>query len=245
MFEKMQYKRVYEEIIDIIISRICAGDLKVGQKLPPERVLAEDLGVSRTSLRYALRALESMGYIRSASGSGHYINRIMLENIFPPFSAMVAQDRQLIADIIEVRECLEVRMAALAAKHAGEEQISRIHGAILDMQAEIEQGGNGLAGDNSFHLEIARASGNSGFALIAELCFELLTRSRRATLDIPGQPARAVDDHMAIFEAIRDGDQERASREMASHLDKAQFNIKEYDTKTDGGAAFEKLSRAI
>ena len=245
MFEKIKYKRVYEEVVDLIVSRICSGDLKVGQKLPPERVLADDLGVSRTSLRDALRALESMGYIRSASGSGHYINKIMLENIFPPFSAMAAQDKQLVADIIEVRECLEVRMAAMAAKHASKEQLDRIYGAILDMQAEIEQGGNGLAGDNSFHLEIAKASNNCGFALIAELCFELLTQSRQATLNIPGQPAKTVSDHMAIFEAIRDGDEKRASQEMASHLDKAQFNIKKYDANESDGTTFPKLYRAI
>ncbi len=94
------------------------------------------------------------------------------------------------------------------------------------MHAEIERGGNGIEGDNAFHLEIARASKNQGFTIIVELCFEVLAESRRATLDIPGQPAKTLDDHLAIFKAIRDGREEEAVRAMQEHLDKAYHNLK-------------------
>jgi GntR family transcriptional repressor for pyruvate dehydrogenase complex len=225
MFEQLQHKRIYEEVVEMIVQRIRAGTLKVGQKLPPERVLAEEMGVSRTSLREALRSLESMGYIYSVTGGGNYVNSVSIENVLSPLSAMVAQDHKLAADIIDVRLHLEVHMAGLAAKNASKQQIAQMYSAILDMQSEIEQGGNGIRGDNQFHLEIARASQNRAFAIITELVGELMAESRKATLDMPGQPAKSIEDHMVIFEAIRDGDGERAAVAMESHLKKAWRNL--------------------
>jgi GntR family transcriptional repressor for pyruvate dehydrogenase complex len=225
MFEQLQHKRIYEEVVDMIVQRIRMGMLEVGQRLPPERILAEEMGVSRTSLREALRALESMGYIYSVPGGGNYVNSVSLEHVLPPFSAMVAQDKKLAADIIDVRLHLEVHMASLAAKNATKQQLSQIYSTILNMQSELEDGGNGIKGDNQFHLEIARASQNKAFAIITELVGELMAESRKATLDIPGQPAKSIEDHLTIFEAIRDGDADKAATAMEAHLTKAQKNL--------------------
>jgi GntR family transcriptional repressor for pyruvate dehydrogenase complex len=225
MFSYLQHKRIHEEVVDVIIQRIRSGALTVGEKLPPERVLADEMGVSRTSLREALQVLESMGYIYSVTGGGNYVNSVSLEHVLSPLSAMAAQDKDFARDIIEVRQHLEVYMAALAAKNATKQQISQIYSAILTMQAEIENGENGINGDNQFHLEIARASGNKAFAIIVELVAELLAESRKATLAIPGQPSKSIDDHLAIFEAIQAGDDELAAAEMSKHLIKARRNL--------------------
>lgn len=225
MFGPVRHKLVYEVVADEIISRIRSGELAVGEKLPPERVLAEDLGVSRTSLREALRSLVSMGYIRSAIGGGNYVNEVGIEHVLPSLSALMTQDKELAADIIEVRRFLEAHTASLAAKHSTKTQQARIYGTILDMQAEIENGGNGAKGDYSFHLEIAHACGNRGFSVIVELCNELVAESQQATLNIPGQPSKSVQDHLLIFEAIRSGDEKRARHEMDLHLDKAMRNL--------------------
>jgi GntR family transcriptional repressor for pyruvate dehydrogenase complex len=227
MFEPLQHKRIYEEVIDIIVQRIHSGELTAGQRLPPERILAEEMRVSRTSLREALRALESMGYIYSVPGGGNYVNSVSLEHVLSPLSAMVAQDKMLAADIIEVRQHLEVHMATLAARNASKQQISQIYSTILNMQADVENGGNGIEGDNQFHLEIAQASQNKAFAIIMKLVAEVLTESRKATLEIPGQPAKSIEDHIAIFEAIRSGDEKRAAVEMSAHLSKARQNLAE------------------
>ncbi|MDR1800269.1 MAG: FadR family transcriptional regulator [Lachnospiraceae bacterium] len=226
MFERLPHKRISEDIVDEIVSKIRTGSLKVGEKLPPERVLADELGVSRTSLREAMRTLENMGYIRSVVGGGNYVNAISIEHILSPFSALIAQDKTLAADIIQVRQYMEVHMAFLAAKKATKEQISRIYGAVLDMEAEIEEGGSGIIGDNAFHLEIAKTSQNKGFILITELLYELLSESRMATLAIPGQPEKTIDDHMAIFEAIKSGDPKAAQVAMKEHLEKAYENLR-------------------
>lgn len=225
MFEQLQHKRIYEEVVEMIIERIRSGALNVGQKLPPERVLAEELRVSRTSLREALRALESMGFIYSVTGGGNYVSSISIENVLSPLSAMVAQDTKFASDIIDVRLHLEVHMAELAAKNATKQQVAQIYSAILNMQSEVEEGGNGIKGDNQFHLEVARASQNKAFAIISELVGELMAESRKATLNIPGQPLKSIEDHIVIFEAIRDGDGKRAATAMESHLTKASKNL--------------------
>jgi GntR family transcriptional repressor for pyruvate dehydrogenase complex len=227
MFEQLQHKRIYEEVVEMIVQRIRSGALTVGQKLPPERVLAEEMGVSRTSLREALRALESMGYIYSVTGGGNYVNSVSIGHVLSPLAAMVAQDKKLAADIIDVRLHLEVHMAALAAKNATKQQLSQIYSTIINMQSEVEEGGNGIQGDNQFHQEIAKASQNKAFAIIVELIGELLAESRKATLNIPGQPVKSIEDHISIFEAIRDGDEKRASEAMFNHLQKAQVNLEE------------------
>ena len=224
-FEPVQHKRVYEEVVDVLVSKIQSGELEVDDKLPPERILCEELQVSRSTIRLALKAMESMGYLRSIVGGGHYVNKVSLENIITPFYNMMSQDKELAADIIEVRKYMETHMASLAAKQATKEELARIYGAILNMQAEISTGGFGIKGDSQFHLEIARASHNKAFVIIVELIAELLDDSRRATLEIPGQPDKAVDDHMKIFEAIRDQDPERAEKEMLAHLTKAHKNV--------------------
>ncbi|MDR2617771.1 MAG: FadR family transcriptional regulator [Treponema sp.] len=231
MFEQVQHKRIYEEVVDMIIRQIRSGSLAVGQKLPPERVLADEMRVSRTSLREALRALESMGYIYSVTGGGNYVNSITLEHVLSPLSTMVAQDKKLATDIIEVRQHLEVHMAGLAAKNATKQQIAQMYGAILNMQSEVEAGGSGIEGDNQFHLEIARASQNKAFAIIVELLAELLAESRKATLGIPGQPLKSIQDHMVIFKAIQAGDEKRAAKEMTDHLKKAYQNIVDTDRR--------------
>ncbi|CAK7003310.1 MAG: HTH-type transcriptional regulator LutR [Desulfovibrio sp.] len=225
MFEQLRHKRVYEEVIDLILERIRSGALAVGEKLPPERLLAEQLGVSRTSVREALRSLESMGYIRSSTGGGNYVNTVTLDHVLPPLAAMMSQDLQFAIDLIEMRRLLEINMATLAAQKATKEQVSRIYGAILNMEADIEKGGVGIEGDDHFHQEIARASGNKAFVIFTEIFGSLLSESRKATMSIEGQPAKTLQDHMEIFEAIRDRDAARAAASMDAHLDKAYKNL--------------------
>ena len=226
----LQHKPISEEIVEEIVHQIRSGKLLVGMKLPPERVFAQQLGVSRTSLREALRTLKRMGCVRSAAGDGNYINTISPEHIAVPFAVMLSQDKVLAADIIKVRQYLEVHMAWMAAAFATKDQIGRIHDAIIDMQSQIEQGGNGIKGDSLFHLEIAKASQNRAFSIIQEMLAELLDESRQATLDIPGQPQKSVQDHLKIFAAIQSGDRTAAKEAMEEHLTKAHQNLVDADT---------------
>jgi len=227
MLEPLKKTRLYEEIVKQLIDLIEVGKLKPGDRLPSERQMAEELGVSRTAIREALRALESMGYIESKVGGGTFIREISLDKALLPFTTLLSQDKNLIKELLEVRQLLESEIALLASKRATEEDIKNMETALDSMREDIEQGGIGLEGDNAFHNALAIAARNMAMTKILELCDELLSKSRESTLRIPGQPARSLEDHVAILHAVKERDHVLAQQLMKQHMIKAQENYRE------------------
>jgi GntR family transcriptional repressor for pyruvate dehydrogenase complex len=227
MLKPLKKTRLYEEIVKQLIDLIEGGTLKPGDRLPSERQMAEELGVSRTAIREALRALESMGYIESKVGGGTFIREISLDKALLPFTTLLSQDKNLIKELLEVRQLLEAEIALLASKRATEEDIKNMEEALDSMREDIEKGGIGLQGDNEFHNARAVAARNLAMSKILGLCDELLSKSRESTLRIPGQPARSLEDHIAILNAIKDRDHLLTQQLMKQHMIKAQENYRE------------------
>ena len=226
MLEPVKKTRLYEDIVKQLISLINSGSLKPGDRLAPERDLAIELNVSRTAIREALRALELMGFIDSRVGGGTFIRQITLDNVIDPFSSLLAQDKKLILELIEVRQLLETEIAKLAAKRITPEGIAEIKESIDLMEREIAAGGIGINGDNAFHEMLAKAAANSAMEKILNMCRDLLSYSRQASLEIAGQPEKSLRDHIAIYNAICDKDEKLAGKLMKVHLIKAQKNIR-------------------
>ena len=223
--EPLKKTRLYEDIINQLLELIKNGSLKPGDRLPPERQLAEELQVSRPVLREALRSMESMGYLDSKVGGGTYIRSVTLDNIISPFSIMLSQDEKLIRELIDVRELLETEIASLAAKNITPEYAERLKQSLENMKAEIKNGQNGLEGDNEFHNLLAEIAQNGALSLVCELCSELLSKSREATLNLPDQPTRTLEDHARIANAVIEGSSVNAAKLMRQHLRKAQRNL--------------------
>jgi GntR family transcriptional repressor for pyruvate dehydrogenase complex len=230
MLKPIKRIRLYEEIQKQILELIKDKTLKPGDRLPPERKLAEELNVSRSAIREALRSLESIGYIESNGGGGTFIRSISLEDVMQPFSAVLSQDEKLLLDLIEVRLLLESEIVSLCANRATENDLLEIESALNEMQSEIIEGKIGVDGDNHFHSALAKAAGNDAMSYILEMCADLLSRTRQATLEIPGQPEKSLEDHRLIFEAIKGKDSRAASRAMKDHLNKAYLNLKRQST---------------
>lgn len=214
--------KLYQKITYQLLELIKSGELKAGDRLPPERQLAEMMKVSRTAIREALRSMESFGYITSKTGGGTYIKAITLENVISPFSVMLSQDKKLIRELVDVRVLLETEIAALAAKKITPEEEKALYATIEQMQNEIDSGLNGLDADNAFHTMLANIADNSAMRLIYELCAELLSKTRETTLNVPGQPVKSLAEHKKICSSICAGDDRAASRYMWDHLKKAQ-----------------------
>jgi len=225
MSKAFKKPRLYEEIIRKILQEIQNGTLQAGDRLPPEREFAQQLNVSRTSLREALRSLESMGYIESNFKGGTILKDVTLQNIITPYRTMLWSDNNLIQDFLEMRMLLETHMALLAAQRATEEDLKRMKDSIESMQREIKMGKIGIKYDDSFHKAIAAASGNQAFIVMVELCAEMLSQSRYATMSLPGQPQKTILDHTKIYEAIQDRDPDLAEQMMREHLTKARINL--------------------
>ena len=186
--------RIYEEIVRQVKQMIAEGRLKSGDQLPPERDLAEKFVVSRTSVREALRALESLGLIEIRPGEGTFIREVSVEALIEPLALVMASQRGAIAELFEARRLLEPAIAALAA------------------------GNTGLAQDAAFHAAIGVAAHNAAITRIAHAIMDLLTQSREESLNTPGRPQRSHQDHCRILGAIRAHDERAAQQAMLDHL---------------------------
>src|SRR5512140_1479434 len=158
--QAVENRRLYRQIADQITALIERGEYSPGSRLPPERDLARQLGVSRPSVREALIALEVEGYVEVRIGSGVYV-------LGPrPASAATLPADSGPFELIRARWLIESECAALAAKGATKAQVRAMEEALDQMEDERERGVVPLASDRQFHLRVAEASGNSALALV-------------------------------------------------------------------------------
>jgi GntR family transcriptional repressor for pyruvate dehydrogenase complex len=211
----MPRSRLYEQLVERLLSLIKELQLSAGDRLPPERELAAGLGVSRASVRQALVVLEVQGLVAVRHGEGAILLETRPEAAV--LSAAQAHTRRL-PEIIEAREALEVKLAALAAQRRTEEDLSRIDEALDRMERDVARGERGLEGDELFHGAVTSAARSS---LLADLMAEISTairESRIESLSQPDRPQRSLASHRQIAEAIRAADPAAAADAMAEHI---------------------------
>ena len=211
--------RIYEEIVRRVKAMIAEGRLKGGDRLPPERDLAEKFVVSRTSVREALRALESLGLVEIRPGEGTFIREVSIDALVEPLARLMVSEREATGELFEARRLLEPSLAALAATRATPEEIQEME-RILEAQAqEIAAGRTGLAQDAQFHAAIGAAAHNRAITRIAHAVMDVLTQSREESLNTPGRPKRSHEDHRRVLAAVRARDAEGAQRAMLEHIE--------------------------
>jgi GntR family transcriptional repressor for pyruvate dehydrogenase complex len=211
--------RIYEEIVRQVKQMIAEGRLKSGDRLPPERDLAEKFVVSRTSVREALRALESLGLIESRPGEGTFVREVSIEALVEPLALLMASQREAIVELFEARRLLEPALAALAAARATREEMHEMDRILEEQAKEIAAGKTGLAQDAAFHTAIGAAAHNRAITRIAHAVMDLLTQSREESLNTPGRPTRSHQDHRRILAAITARDERGARQAMLDHLE--------------------------
>jgi GntR family transcriptional repressor for pyruvate dehydrogenase complex len=211
--------RIYEEIVRQVRQLIAEGKLKSGDRLPPERELAEKFRVSRTSVREALRALQSRGLIQIRAGEGNYISDISVETLVEPLALVILPHREAVGELFEARRLLEPAIAALAARRATPEEIAEMERILEEQAREVVAGRTGVAQDAAFHAALAGSAHNRAIVRIVNALVDLLTQSREETLQTPGRPSRSHLDHTKILAAVRQGDGPAAQRAVLEHLD--------------------------
>ena len=222
MFEKVQTRKVYMEIVEQIQDLIKTGRLKPGDKLPPERILVDKLGVSRPPLREAMSALEILGIIESRGGKGNFI-----KNTFNP--ASYAQQLKELEkeespfELLEARKAVETEIAGLAAKKATPEDIKEIEEALDRMRNALSDTPRVMEFDRQFHVAIARAAHNSILFQMMNYLADGLKESlwvniKRKSWALPGHSQKYLEEHAKLLKAIKEGDKKAARRTMYSHL---------------------------
>ncbi|MEY4285642.1 MAG: FadR family transcriptional regulator [Betaproteobacteria bacterium] len=223
--------RLYRQIAERVRELIAQGRFASGERLPAERDLALQLGVSRPSVREALIALEVEGLIEVRTGSGIYVCPPPSRSSQGIRSARVAETEPVDSDewgpleVLQARLLIEGELAALAAHNAQSAQLRAIRSALTLMRREAKAGRPPRDGDEAFHLAVAQASGNS--VLLDTL--SLYWRARDNTLferlgvyfENSNSWQLAIGEHQAVLDCIVAHDAPGARRAMQSHLRKA------------------------
>src|SRR5437899_11653067 len=139
--------RIYEEIVRQVKQLIAEGRFKSGDRLPPERELAEKFVVSRTSVREALRALESLGLIAIRPGEGTFVREVSIDALVGPLALMMTSQREAIAELFEARRVLEPATAALGARRATPDEVQDMERILEDQAREVAARPTGIAED--------------------------------------------------------------------------------------------------
>jgi len=221
-FQSIEPRRLYRQIADQIRTLIRSGEFPAGARLPPERDLAKQLGVSRPSVREALIALEVEGLVEVRIGSGIYV-----QPAGNGAHAAKAHDAEAGPfELLRARYIIEAECAALAAKTAKKAQVEAIGDALLQMQREFDGGEHQpVGGDRLFHLRIAEATGNGALVAVVGMLWEERTGPLYKQLehhyDSPSLWEAAMAEHRAVLKAIAAKDAAGARSAMQRHLNMA------------------------
>ena len=216
--QNLQGQRLHVAIVELFHTQIQQGILVHGAKLPAERVLAEQLKVSRSSVREAIRTLELQGLAVSKHGSGTFINTQSLDAVATLMTSSFGVEEAQLHDIFEVRHLLEPQLAALAAQRATEEDVERLSSILVEQQRQIMEGETGVDADTEFHFALATATHNAALVKVVSAVEDVLRQSRDQSLQQPGRPERSLESHRQILEMVRAGDHLGARSAMEHHL---------------------------
>jgi GntR family transcriptional regulator, transcriptional repressor for pyruvate dehydrogenase complex len=217
-FRAVHKTRVSEEIIGQVRDLITSGRLKIGDRLPAERELAKILQVGRSTVREAIRALESLGILQARAGEGTFLVSNPAEQKPDPITANAFKSWENQTKLFEVRRVVEPDLAALAARRASPEQIAKMREALQEQEAAVKQGDTGMKAESTFHFLLAEAAGNDVLLRIVDSLMDLLRETRETSLQTGGRPANSLKQHKAILRAIEARDPLTAERRMREHI---------------------------
>ena len=217
-FEAVRRNKVYEEVARQI-ERLILKKLQPGDKLPSERELAETLGVSRSSIRDAIRSLELMGMVEPRQGAGTIVREISSDSLVNPLANALKRKDELIGELLDFRLMLEPPLAARAAARVSADEITEME-EILQRQTEKHSRGDAaVAEDSEFHYSIALASGNSVVLKVIDILMDLLRDTRERSLQVEGRLQRSLAGHRRILAALKRHDAEGAKAAMRRHIE--------------------------
>ncbi|MDR5693986.1 MAG: FadR/GntR family transcriptional regulator [Armatimonadota bacterium] len=214
--------KVYEEVASRIQRLILEGRLKPGDYLPPERELAEVFGVSRTSIRDAIRVLELLGLVEPRHGEGTLIKEVSPDILTAPLTTILTAKKALLAELLEVRKMFEPNVARYAALRASPEEIEKLQSIVARQEEKVQRGEVAIEEDDEFHYTIAKASRNQVTLRVVDVLMDLLRESRERALQIEGRPARSLQGHKRILQAIQRRDGEAAAEAMFKHIEEIE-----------------------
>jgi GntR family transcriptional regulator, transcriptional repressor for pyruvate dehydrogenase complex len=228
-FRPIKLERVSEKIVQQLRKAITEGIFQVGDRLPSERELAEQMGVSRPSVREAFRQLEMLGMVESVHGGGTMVKSLTEQEIRSPLEAVLEQDKQRVVELTELRALMESWAARQAAINRTNAEVERLRVYLEEMERDLERERINFETDVRFHTEIAVASHNMILLHVMQSIYQLIRFSvqlyREQVFTTPSEQQIIFNHHLRIFKAILDRDPTTAEHAMNDHL---VYVIQEY-----------------
>jgi GntR family transcriptional regulator, transcriptional repressor for pyruvate dehydrogenase complex len=223
VYKVVRTSRLYEQIVQQIEASVLDGTLKPGDQLPAERELAQRLGVSRTAVREAVKALREKGLVEAYSGRGTFVTNGTSQAARQSFDLMVKIGQQEGSPhLAELRLILEPGIAALAAERVKDEDVAAMREAVAVMDRSQKDPEAYIEADLDFHLALAEAVANPLILSLIDSIVGLLRQQRIKIFNVEGGPQRGQVHHKRILEAIERRDPESARSAMRAHLEQVR-----------------------
>ncbi len=222
MFTEIAHTKIYLQILEQIKENIIQGHLKSGDRLPSERQWAEQLGVSRATIREAIRALEMIGLVVCQQGEGNFIAENFEDTLTQPLTIMFWLSNGQLREVQELRRALETESAKLAAKHMTPERYASLEKLCYAIETETDESVRAEL-DKQFHYEIATASENKmirNVLLSSATLIEALIKDIRIAILLDTERGPIIDQqHRNILNALRNKEPLNAAFAMSQHMD--------------------------
>jgi GntR family transcriptional repressor for pyruvate dehydrogenase complex len=220
-FESVRRNRISEDIARQI-EKMITEKMKPGDMLPPERQLADSFGVSRSSVRDAIRILELSGWVEARQGLGTVVKEHAADAVMNPLTSVLLQKRKLVGELLDVRKMIEPPLAARAAQHATPDEVAEMDSILRRQQEKMQRGELAIDEDSEFHYAIAMAADNSVVLKVLDVLMDLLRDTRERSLQVAGRPERSIAGHHEILDAIKRQDAAAAEAAMCRHIESVE-----------------------
>ncbi len=225
-FGKISKDALPKEITTRLLDMIREKALRPGDQLPPERELAAMMGVSRPSLREALRALALMNVLDIRQGSGTYVSSLDTSLLIEHLDFVFSLDDSTFLELFEARKILEAGIVALAAKKVTDKEINTLQEIVTRSTEDINDLEAFLLNDRELHEAITHVADNPILTRFMVSLSKLGLASRSRTVRIPGVAEQTIEDHQCIVAALRDRDPEQAKTAMLEHLSNVERRLR-------------------
>lgn len=217
--EAIRRESVTSMVVDRLLGFVSAGKLSAGDRLPAERRLAEMFGVSRPTMREALRALSVLGVLEVRHGGGVFVSGLKAEDLLQPLTFFLTLENVTVAKLYAARRLIEGEIAALAAANVGAGDVETLEELIERQTAVLKDPARYRDVDTQFHAHLAGMADNPFLSRAAQSLNMLGLEFRKLASETPAVLSGSVGDHRRIVAALRARDAEAARAAMAAHMD--------------------------
>ena len=221
-----QTEKLVDRVVDSFLKSVSSGEYVVGKKLPTQDILQKVYGVSRTTMREALKKLETMGIVSIRQGDGTYLNSPDMQADMNRLYPLLKLNETDLDELMEARKILETKTAEMAAARATEEDIRMLQEVLADMERCRNQIDLYTENDSQFHLCIATAAHNSILYRFVKLIYEMMNAQQDEIARIPHLPNIPFAYHADIMESIKEHNSKQAAELMYEHIDNAHQRLK-------------------